>query len=618
MGNKSKVKTRKGQLIHTFGTGAMQINKDGVSMITCGLDHWFESDNTQNILDDSTIKKFELSDERLQKKLGVKSFRVPPDFKVLEDGRPNRVPIPAKRFPLWHICSNTRCQALSIPYEGANSEQKLFCHKCKAPAFQSRFISLCADGHINDFPWFDWLNHHTKGSCSIDKCQLRLEGTGSSSVSNIRVKCETCNTRAVSLKGIFQSEPNEQGVLESTLSKAGISCNCNSPWLGESVSGCCSKVPVAALRQSTNVYFSKTDSSIHIPFQGNGIYIDIHESFEELTEPQKSRVNGAGEISVKVQILGGILNGKYTDKSLIDYFELKEKGIEDLDCETEEEYRSQERKFFLEGINETTLSVQPQKIDVYQEWISKYISHISLVKKLTVTQTMYGFDRISPATNKTTDEYKKMLWAESSNIDKWLPAVQSHGEGIYIEFDADSIQKWSEEHAKTTTFINLMNKKEEHGYLDKFEELTPEFLLIHSFSHLLINQLIYESGYSTASLRERLYVSNKDNRKMFGLLIYTASGDSEGSLGGLVRIGQPGKLEPIIVKAISNASWCSSDPICYETGHHGGQGPNGLNLAACHNCLLLPETSCEVFNSLLDRMTINATISELTGFFDQV
>nr|SHO15253.1 Putative uncharacterized protein [Moritella viscosa] len=287
-----------------------------------------------------------------------------------------------------------------------------------------------------------------------------------------------------------------------------------------------------------------------------------------------------------------------------------------MKCETEEKYRSQERKYFLEGINEKTLAVRPQKISNYQVWLSKYISHISLVRKLTVTQTMYGFDRISPGTNKSYDDYKKMLWVDHSNIGKWLPAVQSHGEGIYLEFDAKHIQEWSEKHAKSSSFINLMLKKEEHGYLDKFEDLTPEFLLIHSFSHLLINQLIYESGYSSASLRERLYVSSKDNHKMYGLLIYTASGDSEGSLGGLVRVGQPGNLEPIIEKAVSNASWCSSDPICFETGHHGGQGPNGLNLAACHNCLLLPETSCEVFNSLLDRMTINATISELNGYFD--
>ncbi|MDC4713408.1 hypothetical protein NQ806_12855, partial [Acinetobacter baumannii] len=101
-----------------------------------------------------------------------------------------------------------------------------------------------------------------------------------------------------------------------------------------------------------------------------------------------------------------------------------------------------------------------------------------------------------------------------------------------------------------------------------------------------------------------------------GLLIYTASGDSEGSLGGLVRMAKQGTLELIIRKAIESSNWCSSDPICREVGNNGGQGPNGMNLAACHNCALLPETSCECFNSLLDRGTITSTDLCGNGYFD--
>ncbi len=77
---------------------------------------------------------------------------------------------------------------------------------------------------------------------------------------------------------------------------------------------------------------------------------------------------------------------------------------------------------------------------------------------------------------------------------------------------------------------------------------------------------------------------------MSGVLIYTASGDSEGSLGGLVRQGKQGNLETIVYNAIENARRCSSDPICIDSS---GQGPNSCNLAACHNCALLRETCCE-------------------------
>ena len=119
-----------------------------------------------------------------------------------------------------------------------------------------------------------------------------------------------------------------------------------------------------------------------------------------------------------------------------------------------------------------------------------------------------------------------------------------------------------------------------------------------------MNRLTFECGYSSAALRERLYVSNEENHSMAGLLIYTADGDAEGTLGGLVRMGKPGNLEPIILAAIDEARWCSADPVCMDMGNLHGQGPDSCNLAACHNCALVPETACEEFNRFLDRALV--------------
>ena len=103
---------------------------------------------------------------------------------------------------------------------------------------------------------------------------------------------------------------------------------------------------------------------------------------------------------------------------------------------------------------------------------------------------------------------------------------------------------------------------------------------------------------------------------MCGVLIYTASGDSEGSLGGLVRRGEKGRLEDTIISATRNASWCSSDPICIDSL---AQGVDGLNYAACHACTLLPETCCEMRNCLLDRASIVGTFkNKEIGFFSNL
>ena len=142
-------------------------------------------------------------------------------------------------------------------------------------------------------------------------------------------------------------------------------------------------------------------------------------------------------------------------------------------------------------------------------------------------------------------------------------------------------------------------------------------MLIHTFAHLIINQLSFECGYGSSSIRERLYCEiGENNYNMAGVLIYTASGDAEGSLGGLVRQGEKGRIDDTIISALKNALWCTSDPVCIQSS---GQGTDSCNLAACHNCAILPETCCENGNRLLDRGVVIGTLFEPhIGFFSDV
>jgi hypothetical protein len=102
---------------------------------------------------------------------------------------------------------------------------------------------------------------------------------------------------------------------------------------------------------------------------------------------------------------------------------------------------------------------------------------------------------------------------------------------------------------------------------------------------------------------------------MAGVLIYTAAGDSEGTMGGLVRMATPESLSSVLADALGKARWCSTDPVCMELGE-AGQGPDSCNMAACHGCALLPETSCEEFNRFLDRALVVGTFERPgMGFF---
>ena len=100
---------------------------------------------------------------------------------------------------------------------------------------------------------------------------------------------------------------------------------------------------------------------------------------------------------------------------------------------------------------------------------------------------------------------------------------------------------------------------------------------------------------------------------MAGVFIYTASGDSEGTLGGLVRQGRSDTFLAIFKKAMESAITCSNDPVCSLSK---GQGRDSLNLSACYACSLIPETSCEEFNAFLDRGMIVGTYENRTiGFY---
>ena len=151
----------------------------------------------------------------------------------------------------------------------------------------------------------------------------------------------------------------------------------------------------------------------------------------------------------------------------------------------------------------------------------------------------------------------------------------------------------------------------------KETKITAKYVLLHTVAHALIGQLSFDCGYGSASLRERIYCESDDpDQPMQGVLIYTASGDSEGTLGGLVRQGEADRMRTVFERAVHRALWCSSDPVCIESV---GQGSDNANLAACHGCVLLPETSCETGNRLLDRGLIVGTAGDPDiGFFSRI
>ena len=209
------------------------------------------------------------------------------------------------------------------------------------------------------------------------------------------------------------------------------------------------------------------------------------------------------------------------------------------------------------------------------------------VEHLKETIAFTGFSRILG--HPLNLDQERLLWRNPpvKDTEKWLPAVQQTGEGIFLQFDADRLNRWQNQQSVVEHFTVLLHNHRaslRRRGEDREKAKTPAYILIHTFSHLLINRLIFECGYGSSSLKERIYLDLSDGKKIAGLLIYTASGDSEGSLGGLVRLSNPETLERLIQNAIAEAQWCSSDPVCKESVK-SGSGPDSLNYAACDSTL---------------------------------
>lgn len=147
--------------------------------------------------------------------------------------------------------------------------------------------------------------------------------------------------------------------------------------------------------------------------------------------------------------------------------------------------------------------------------------------------------------------------------------------------------------------------------------ISAKFILLHTVSHMLIKEVSSFCGYNIASLQERIYCAekSKDGIDTQGILIYTAGGDSEGTLGGLVRQGRYDLFPNLFKRAVESAMYCSNDPVCSLSS---GQGRDVLNLSACHSCALVPETSCEESNVFLDRgMLVGDFDDRKYGFFSE-
>lgn len=644
---------RRAQLISPFGPGAMVVAPDGSSLLAAGLDHWFaQPSSTRAIAVDPT--EFQIRERRLESALDVDYFLLPPDYRrtpgVSWSGSQTNeeLTVPFLRFPKWHVCP--KCDLLREIALHLGDRPK--CPNCDAQAsrggargvprmVQTRFIAVCERGHLQDFPWREWVHQTLAPTCQQD---LWLYGTGGVSLGSTFVKCGCGATRSLERVTEFlprdEATEEEDGEFEAarpTFLSANLaensyfSCRGARPWLGDEIGEGCDRPLLGTLRGATNVYFSDTRSAIMLPTVTDSLpagLMDVMQGAQIQGTLRMLKLMDHVPTPELLRASHGVILSRFSDEEIATALDALESGeVKDSHQKVggdddETSFRRAEHGALTSFLTSEHLVTRPQDLEKYDSHVRRHIELISLIPKLRETRALSGFSRIYPSTIESSESRNRLLWREPPREpNRWLPAYQVSGEGIFLELDRRKLSEWERQDSIRARVSRLSDR---HAAVRAKRHLpplaiTPRFVLAHTIAHLLINQLVFTCGYSSASLRERLYISDSSEAPMAGILIYTAAGDSEGTLGGLVRMGKSPNLEAVFREAIIGATWCSSDPVCMELGASGGQGPDSCNLAACHGCALLPETSCEQFNQLLDRwLVVGAPDDPSPGYFSSL
>ncbi|PJG84058.1 DUF1998 domain-containing protein [Caviibacterium pharyngocola] len=538
------------------------------------------------------------------------------------------VKIPATIFPRWMLCSNNHCRKLHYAPWRNKTEcrfNEIRCLSCGGALQQVSLIQATPDGYMNDVNWHE-LAHWKAQSPEQKQCGLRLNQAyltlKQSDKSRFEIGCSICHAKADYSIAQFKSN-NKNGLEFRTKIQ---------PWANENAPKNNNQFPQAELIEINDI-------RLHSPISKRALVIPPESRIKrdpilELlsnNEALLNKITQARTPKLREQVIRLAANKQFNCHP-----EQIEQALKQLNQDnqladniTEGQLFEKEYQAFLTPITNLAEDEDFVTQHLTQQWqdnaktlspnstaykASRLVSQVVAAQRLREIWILTGFQR-------PLNEEAAIIPVDLDHSCDWLPALELYGEGIFLQINPEVLQRWEKNQAIIDRTLKCKQRFEKaelntNGFDNPALIVTPRFMLLHALAHKLIKSLEKKSGYSAASLRERIYCSTLPENPMSGILIYTTVVDIAGTLGGLAELAQPKYLLGLLTDALESADWCSLDPICAE---NEGQGPHRLNRAACHSCELLPETSCGYGNILLDRIFIcgNGQFPSILSFIDK-
>lgn len=587
---------RRSQIITTFGPGAM-LDLPNHSVLVGGLDFWSKGGE-------------EIIEPRLTEKLAtlvdvpsVRLFAPPPDQ---DDPLTPSTGIDAFQFPEWFITQDVESgdpkstvRSRMLVHRKALTKGKFIDdNRKKRAVVPVRFVRACRAGHIGDIDWYSFV-HGGQTEC---RRQLWIDERGTSGdLTEVWIRCDCRAERNMAQAAILQN-------------RALGNCDGSRPWLGAFTREQCGEPSRLLIRTASNAYFPQKMTVISLPDRDDTVKQAIDAAWENLEavedleqlryERKKAKVKAALEGITDEEAFAEI-------RSRSQGIPREEKKVKLAELETlvacKEEFGDDkpDGNFFARALPRAAWN---------QPWMQGF-ERVVLVHRLREVVAQVGFTRFEAAAPDTEGELEMgVRRASLAREITWLPAVENKGEGIFLQFRTEAIEEWRDQ-AKVQDRGRALDAgfncwREEHQGSRRVFPGLP-YLMLHSFSHLLITSVALECGYPASSIRERIYAIPSIG---YGVLLYTGTSDSEGTLGGLIQVGR--RIHEHIRNALELGELCSNDPVCAQHEPENAHERRFLHGAACHGCLLIAETSCEQQNDFLDRALVVPTVDNLgTEFF---
>ena len=597
MNGKAHGQLRRSQVITTFGPGAL-IDLPDESAIVGGLDTWGSEANLEAI-----------EEPRLASKLtsmtgvhGPRLYAPPPEPEHWQDRQRG---IGAWRFPEWFVVQESNPGSTR---QTASRSRRMVRRTAldrgkfdKRPVVATRFVRACSRGHVDDIDWHRFV-HEPDDHC---RRQLRLDERGTSGdLAEQIVRCECGKSRRMHEAADVAKYPLG-------------TCSGARPWLGRHANEPCDQPSRLLIRTASNAWFPQVLSVLSLPDRGT----EVDQAVEALWQHLQI-VTDASTLDV-VKRYPGVADGlaSFADDEVLNAIDARRSG--GGGAERPIKYAELDALLAVaEGFGDDV----PVDPDFHARrlpesvWrrsaISDGIASVIQVHRLREVPALAGFTRLEPVMPNVDGEYEaEVERADIALEPTWFPAVENRGEGIVLQLRGSAVMDWLGREPVQERLNQLVEGHVAWAGQRNSERHFPggPYVLLHTLAHLLIQSLSMRCGYPAASIRERIYADYEGKR--FALLLYTASPDAEGTLGGLVQEAR--RVEDHLRFALDSAALCSNDPVCAE--HVPGQSmeERWLHGAACHGCALIAETSCEMRNEYLDRALVAPALhASEAAFFD--